>query len=307
MNSEIVVLGSINMDFTVYGQRLPQPGETLHAERYAMALGGKGCNQAVAAHRLGGRVDLVGRLGDDVFGAMARRQITELGLADQYVAADPEHDTAIAMIAVAEGGENCISVVGGANLALTQSHVDLWPEVFDRAGILLLQLEIPPAASAHAAARVRAAGGRVILDPAPVPPGASIPAALLQATDIVTPNEGETEALVGLRPETPEAAAEAARRLQQMGPASAVVTMGAGGVYYAAPEGQGFVPPFAVSAVDSVAAGDCFNGGLSFALARGDEIGAAVRFAAACGALATTRPGAAAAAPELAEVEEIAT
>ena len=170
---------------------------------------------------------------------------------------------------------------------------------------MLLQLEIPPAASAHAAARVRAAGGRVILDPAPVPPGASIPAALLQATDIVTPNEGETEALVGLRPETPEAAAEAARRLQQMGPASAVVTMGAGGVYYAAPEGQGFVPPFAVSAVDSVAAGDCFNGGLAFALARGDEIGAAVRFAAACGALATTRPGAAAAAPELAEVEEI--
>jgi ribokinase len=169
----------------------------------------------------------------------------------------------------------------------------------------MLQLEIPLAANAHAAARVRAAGGRVILDPAPVPPDRSALSDLLAAADIVTPNEGETETLVDLRPETPEAAAEAAGRLQQLGPAVAVVTMGAAGVFYATPEAQGFVPPFQVAAVDSVAAGDCFNGGLAFALARGDGMEAAVRFAAACGALATTLPGAAAAAPNIEAVEAL--
>ncbi len=302
---DIVVFGSINMDVSVYGQRLPRPGETLHAERYVMALGGKGCNQAVAVHRLGGRVDLVGRLGDDVFGAMARRQMAELGLDDEYVAVDPEHATAIAMIGVADDGDNCISVVGGANLALAESDVDCRPEAFGRTGILMLQLEIPLAANAYAAARVRAAGGRVILDPAPVPPDHSTLSGLLAAADIVTPNEGETETLVGLRPQSPEAAAEAARRLQQLGPAVAVVTMGAAGVFFATPDEQGFVPPFQVAAVDSVAAGDCFNGGLAFALARGDGMESAVRFAAACGALATTRPGAAAAAPDLAEVARL--
>jgi len=303
----IVVLGSINIDISVYGNRLPKPGETLHGDRYAIGLGGKGCNQAVAARRLGGDVHLVGRLGGDAFGDMARAALHEFDIDDGAVAVDARAATGIGVISVDAAGENAISVVAGANMALTAGDVDRQGALFSAAGILLLQLEVPMAASLHAARVVRAGGGRVILDPAPVPPGGLDDAAVFRAVDIMTPNETETQALVGIEPDTPDAAAAAAKLLHDKGLGGCVIKMGAGGVYYSLGDDHGFVPPFAVAAIDSVAAGDCFNGGLAFALARGDEIDMAVRFGAACGALATTRRGAAAAAPAYDEVQKLMT
>jgi len=303
----IVVFGSINVDITVYGERLPGPGETVHGDRSAIALGGKGCNQAVAVARLGGQVKLVGRLGDDAFGALARGELAAFGVSDACVARDPVNATGIAVIGVDAGGENCISIVGGANLGVDESDVDARLDVFEEADILLVQLEIPRPAIRHAAKVVRATGGRVILDPAPAPAHEHDLDALLAITDIITPNETETEALTGIRPATPEQAEQAAAVFQGKGVACAVIKMGAAGVYYSSDDGSGFVPPFAVHAVDSVAAGDCFNGGLAHALARGDGLGQAVRFAAACGALATTKPGASASAPNLAAVQRLLT
>jgi ribokinase len=136
-------------------------------------------------------------------------------------------------------------------------------------------------------------------------PTDGLPDALLQCADILTPNETETERLVGMRPQDARGAADAADRLQRRGAAGVIVKLGAGGTFFRFGGEQGFVPPFAVHSIDSVAAGDAFNGGLAVALARGDGPAYAVRFASACGALATTKRGAAGAAPTLDEVEAL--
>ncbi|WP_207477837.1 ribokinase [Arenibaculum pallidiluteum] len=296
----ILVLGSVNIDVCAYCERLPRPGETVPGTGYAMGLGGKGANQAAAAARLGGYVEMVGRTGTDVFGEMARTRLAEFGVRTGHLRSDPGSPTGIAAIGVEASGENCITVIGGANMAVAAADVAAALPLFRRASVLLLQLEIPLAAGLAAAAETRAGGGRVILDPAPAPRG-GLPDEAFRAVDILTPNETETEALVGIRPTTPEEARAAAALLLGRGVPVAIVKMGAQGVYFRGGEREGFVPAFPVRAVDTVAAGDCFNGGLAFALARGDGLDAAVRFAAACGALATTRAGAADSAPALAE------
>jgi ribokinase len=300
----IVTFGSVNVDVVAYSARLPRPGETIHGERYAMVLGGKGANQAVAAARLGAHSRIVGRAGVDAFGDLARARLAHFGVDTGLLLADAATPTGIAIIGVDAGAENCITVIGGANMAVDASDVERAGSALDAAAVLLLQLETPLPAGLAAAARTRAGGGLVILDPAPAPAG-GLPADVFAQVDLMTPNETETEALVGVRPGTPEEGLEAARRLNDRGLAIAVVKMGARGVCYRGRGEEGFVPCFAVKAIDTVAAGDCFNGGLAFALARGDALPDAVRFAAACGALATTKPGASDAAPSLAEVQAL--
>jgi len=195
-------------------------------------------------------------------------------------------------------------VVGGANMAIDSSDVQALAPVLRDTRVLLLQLETPLAASLEAAALARAHGATIILDPAPVPAD-GLPAEAWAAVDLLTPNETETKRLVGIRPVDADSAAAAADRIEARGPSRVIVKLGARGVFFRDGAESGFVPPFPVRAVDSVAAGDSFNGGLAVALARGDRLAEAVRFAAACGALATTRPGAADAAPTLDEVQAL--
>ncbi len=301
----ILVFGSVNVDITVYAPRLLQPGETLLARHYAIGLGGKGANQAAAAARLGAATAFVGRIGRDQMGAQARSLLDGYGIDLTGLEVDATAGTGIAQITVGEAdGQNMIAIVGGANMQIGNTDVDRAAARLSRARILLLQLEVPLAASLALAARARAAGVPVILDPAPAPVGGLDPA-VLQAVDIVTPNETETAALLGRRPVTSEDGIAAARDLVARGARAAIVKLGGNGVAFADAGQQGFVPPFPVTVVDTVAAGDCFNAGLAFALARGDALPAAIRLAAACGAIAVTRPGAAAAAPTLAEAEAL--
>ncbi|MDR3516074.1 MAG: ribokinase [Azospirillaceae bacterium] len=300
----ILVIGSVNIDVVTYARRLPRPGESFKGDRYAMVLGGKGANQAVAAARLGARVDLVGRVGGDPFGALAERRLSELGVATRYLQVDPQHPTGLAAINVIASGENFITVIAGANQAVDPDCVAGIAPLLDATKVLLMQLEVPLDASLIAARRARAAGALVVLDPAPIP-DCPLPDAVFGLVDVMTPNELETEALVGIRPATAAQAAQAARALTDRGIAIAIVKMGANGVYFRGPDVEGYWPRFPVTAIDTVAAGDCFNGGLAVAMARGDGLAQAVRFAAACGALATTRRGASDAAPVLAEVEAL--
>ncbi|MBL6929225.1 MAG: ribokinase [Rhodospirillales bacterium] len=297
----IAVFGSINIDLTTYSAQLPRRGETLHGERYAIGLGGKGCNQAVAVSRLGSETNLIGRIGRDAFGEMALSALRRLEVSTDGVFVDSESDTGVAVIGVDAAAENCITVIGGANMAIDGTDVTRAKTTFEQAGVLLLQMEIPLAAGLAAAHVVRAGGGRVILDPAPAPTG-GLDGSVLSRIDVITPNETETEILTGLRPANAKQAAVAAARLRADGVAAAVIKLGADGVYFQSDDGDGFVPPFKVKSVDSVAAGDCFNGGLAHALADGYALGDAVRFAAACGALSTTTPGASDSAPVLADV-----
>ena len=304
----ILSLGSVNVDVVAYCRILPRPGETIHADRSAIGLGGKGANQAASAARIAGpsgaTAALIGRTGADLFGELARRELAGFGVDLSALRSDADHPTGFAMISVDAAGENAITVAAGANMALDDTDVQALARLLPDARVLLLQLETPVEASLQAARIARAAGVTVILDPAPAPQN-GLPDDAWALIDLITPNETETEHLVGIRPADPEAAAAAADRLQARGLTRAIVKLGARGVYWRDGRQGGFVPPFQVEAIDSVAAGDCFNGGLAVALARGDPLGEAVRFAAACGALATTKRGAAEAAPTFDEVRSL--
>jgi ribokinase len=300
----VVILGSVNMDVIAYSDRLPRPGETILGQRSSIALGGKGANQAAAVARLGLPSVLIGRIGADAFGTLARQRLSELGVDLQYLAEDSGAATGLGVIHVDRHAENAIVVASGANGAVSEADVDHARAALSAARVLLLQLEVPLTASLAAAGLTRSGGGLVILDPAPVPVG-GLSDEVFNSVDVVTPNETETEALVGIRPETPARAADAAARLMARGARAVIVTMGARGTYFQDAQASGFVPPFPVTAVNSVGAGDAFNGGLAVALAKGAPLPEAVRFAAACGALATTGAGGADAAPTLGEVERL--
>lgn len=300
----VVTCGSVNVDITAFCARLPHPGETVMGERCTMTLGGKGANQAAAVARLGTRSIFIGRTGEDAFATLAREHFTEFGVELNYLKTALGEPTGVAVIDVDGAGENCIVVVGGANNSVSGDDVERAKQALLGSKVLLLQLEIPLATSLLAARETRAAGGLVILDPAPVPAG-GLSDNILRAVDIISPNETETEALVGIRPASRSEAAAAASHLLARGVPAAVIKMGAHGAFFRDAQSEGFVPPFSVKAVNSVGAGDCFNGGLAVALAHGRSMAHAVKFAAACGALATTGPGGASSAPTLSAVEKL--
>jgi ribokinase len=300
----IAVVGSINCDIIAYVERLPQPGETLVASAYRLGLGGKGANQAVAARRLASAVSLVGRVGGDAFGHAVLDELRRYATDTALVAVDPDGATGMAMIHVAADGENTIAIVAGGNGVLGLADLEKARAALLSARVLLLQLEVPLETSLAAAAIVRSQGVLAILDPAPAPAGGLAPQ-ILAAIDILTPNEIETAALTGALPRSADDGIAAARALRQRGVATAVVKLGARGVAFSSAEAEGFEPPFKVQTIDSVAAGDCFNGALAHALDQGSGLAAAVRYAAAAGALSTTRNGAAAAAPAAEEVKQL--
>ena len=283
----IAVVGSINMDVTAYMYRLPKPGETLHGKEYIVGLGGKGANQAVAARKLGSDVAFIGRIGADDFGKGAERALTSCGLDLSLIRKDHDGATGIAIINVGEGGENYISVVAGSNFRVDLSDVEKGRAALEQSRVLLLQLEVPLEASLAAVAIVRAHGGTVILDPAPAQ---DLDPSVLKAVDIITPNESEAGLMLGWQ-------------LRARGVRTAVVKLGGKGLAVAGDGIEKIIPAFKVTPIDTVAAGDCFNGGLAHALEQGQGIEMALRYAAACGALSTTKKGASAAAPTRDEVE----
>ncbi|MCP3669989.1 MAG: ribokinase [Gammaproteobacteria bacterium] len=302
----ITVLGSINIDITTYADRLPAPGETLRGDRFVLGLGGKGCNQAAAAAALGAPVSLLGAVGDDNFADLAKAELTGLKVPTDCLQIDSAHGTGVAVIAVDSSAQNTITVVGGANMALDRSIVSNNQPLLEATDILLLQMEVPLEVGLEAGQKVRNRGGRVILDPAPAP-STGYAASVYQAVDVMTPNETEAGLLTGISPIDEKSASEAASLLVRRGLKVAIVKLGARGVWFtdSDSEDEGFIPAFSVDSIDSVAAGDCFNGGLAYAMAEGRNVRQAVRFAAACGAMSTTRSGAAISAPSLDEVQRL--
>jgi ribokinase len=287
----VTVVGSLNEDVIVTVDRLPGRGETVIGSAVAVLPGGKGANQAAAAGRLGTGVHMVGRVGDD---PAAGRQLAALADARVNVGRVRRTEgvpTGTATIPVeADGGENLIVVVPGANAELTPADVDV--ESVHRAGVLLLQLETPLATVQAAAAATR---GTVVLNPAPPQP---LDAGLLASIDVLVPNEHELRRLAG-EPDvdaTPAALAGLARGLAAH---SVVVTLGARGALVVPGEGPVLLQaPPPVAPVDTTGAGDCFCGALSSALDRGEALAEAVRYAVTAAALSTTGPGARGALPD---------
>lgn len=297
---KIVVVGSLHTDLVITAPRLPVPGETLIGEAFHTFPGGKGANQAVAAARLGGEVWMVGRVGQDLYGAFQRESLQTAGVHTDFVTTDPAAASGVALITVAPGGENIIVVATGASGRCAPEDVDRAGHVLTRADVLLLQLEIPMETVVHAAHVARRHGVRVVLDPAPAQ---EIPTALWEAVDLITPNETEAAVLCGVDPGSPADPVDLALRLRQRMQGPVLITLGPQGVLLANDEGVEAVRSVPVQAVDATAAGDTFNGALAVALAEGRPLREAIRWANFAAALSVTRLGAQSSIPTRDEVE----
>lgn len=298
MSAKIVVVGSSNTDLVVRVPRLPAAGETVLGGDLSTVAGGKGANQAVAAARLGAQVTFVACVGQDAYGTAAVQHYRDEGIDVRYVRTTPAAPSGVALIFVDAAGHNMIAVAPGANNQLTPDDIEQAASAIRAADVLLAQLETPLATVAAAVDLARRAGVRVILNPAPAQ---ALPAHLLSQVDVITPNEHEARTVAGLPPETP--LPQTAAALQAAGVGTVLVTLGEQGAYVLDRFGASFtVPALAVSAVDTVAAGDAFNGGLAVALARSMELAAAVRYANAVAAISVTRAGAQTSLPFAAEV-----
>ena len=303
----IVVLGGINMDLVTYSDRFPSPGETVVGHRFLTYAGGKGANQAVAAARMGGRTAMVGQVGDDIFGPQLLDGLRHAGVDVSGIAVAQGQTSGIAVIGIDGSAQNRIVQVLGANSTCGPAQVAAVAAALEDAQVLMLQLEVPVDLSLAAAREAKAQGKTVILDPGPVRP---FPEELLQLADLVTPNETEAEALVGFPVDVPEDAGvdssqpaeRAVAELLRRGATTAIIKLGAkGAVFGTGWQGESSVFPvrslgrqtaFPVEAVDTVAAGDAFNGALAVALTEGRPLEMAVFLACKAGALAVTTTGA---------------
>lgn len=286
----VIVFGSLNVDLVVRAPRLPRPGETLAGTAFERVPGGKGANQAVAAARMGARVALAGRVGVDADGELLLAGLAAEGIDTTRVAQDRGAPTGIASIVVADDGSNQIVVVPGANGRVTEADAEALAPLLGPGSVLMLQQEIPPGAVHRAARIARERGAFVVLDPAPAE--GPLEPELLALVDLLTPNESEAAALTGRPVTTPAEARAAARHLAARGARNVVVTCGAHGAIAVLDHVDADVPPFSVQAVDSVAAGDAFNGAVAAAFAEGRRLADALSLGAAAGALACTRHGA---------------
>ena len=295
--ARIVVAGSLNVDYTFTASELPAPGETCAGNRVAVEFGGKGANQAVAAARLGGEVTFLGAVGDDPAGRDALAALAADGIDVECTQRIAGIATGSAGIFVDRAGANAIVVVAGANGAIDAATVATWAPRIAESRCLLLQLEIPIAAVLAAARAARTNGVLTILDPAPVPD--SLPPQLIDAADILTPNETEIERLLGASLAPAVAANQLAIRTQSI----VVLTLGEKGCVLAQPghDSRHFAAPSA-NVRSTVAAGDAFNGALAVALAEDKSLEDGIAFAQSAAAIAVTRDGAQRAMPRRTEL-----
>ncbi|MBN2466116.1 ribokinase [candidate division WOR-3 bacterium] len=319
--TRIIVVGSFVTDLMFKVKHRPGPGETMLADGFGMFLGGKGFNQAVAARRLGADVSIVGRVGSDPFGDMFMARLAQGGIDSSRVKRDPDAGTAIATPVVDEKGQNSIIAAPRANMRVTPDDVLAAEEQIAAADILMLQFEIPVAASRRAAEFARDHQTLVLLDPAPVRHGPPAEVRSQNAdtrsqncmpehsttrpldhfyVDYLVPNEIEAHMLTG-RMTAEEAAAVLLPETRQ----GVVISLGEEGALAVDRDALNRFPGHKVKVVDSTGAGDAFRAGLAVRIAEGAGLEDAVRFANACGALACTVMGAEPSMPKRGVVENL--
>ena len=298
---KVVVVGSFMMDLVIKAERRPQKGETLIGQQFGMFGGGKGNNQAIAAVRLGGDVTMVGRLGMDSFGDKLMDALVEEGVEIRFIVRDAEVGTGVGSPVIDADGDNSIIIVPRANMRLSAADVDRAASAISDSDVLLLQLEVPIAASQRAAEIAKSSGTKVILNPAPAQ---DLPDSFLAQVDILTPNQVEAELLSGVEVSDSESAERAARILLDRGVSAVILTLGEGGALLLKDGLTTRIPAYRVNVVDTTAAGDAFCGALATALARGEALEDAVVFANAAGALAVTVLGAAPSMPTAQQITE---
>jgi len=298
----ILVVGSSNTDLTIKVPEIPRPGETLLGGAFQTFPGGKGANQAVAAARAGGNVVFIASVGDDTYGANAIKGYKLDNINTENIKICRTKPSGVAMITISGAGENAIAVAPGANHELFPADMEEAEEAFVEADTMLVQLEIPLDTVQKAVELCREFSTRVILNPAPA---AELPGEILEATDIITPNETEAEVLTGIAVKGEDDAALAADQLHRRGVGTVIITLGSRGAFLSDKKSgiRSLVQGFRVEAVDTTAAGDVFNGQLAVSLAEGLSLEDAVRTAHAAAALSVQKLGAQSSIPRREETD----
>lgn len=298
----IYIIGSINTDMVAMTKNLPAPGETVMGGEFMMTAGGKGANQAVSAARLGGEVTMVGRLGEDIFGDQSIERLKHENINCDFIGRDSIAASGVALISVDDKGENHIVVAPGANNQLDKTKVKTALDSMPDNAIILLQLEIPLETVAHIIETIRGSSRRVILDPAPAP-STALPDNFLNGLYLITPNETEATKLSGIEVQDDRSAEAAARKLLATGVNNVAITMGAKGVVLVQQDGVKFIKSPKVTAIDSTAAGDCFNGALAVSIANDLSLEQSVERACRAASISVTRKGAQDSMPSNSEVD----
>lgn len=300
IEKKIVVVGSTNTDMVVKTERFPNPGETVLGGEFLMNLGGKGANQAVAAARLGADVHFITRVGDDLFGQEAIKQLRNENIDVSGIGVDRGENSGVALITIDKNAENNIVVASGANAKLSFEDDTVLKKAINSETIVLVQLEIPQRSIEQVCHHAKEVGAVVVLNPAPA---SMLSDFILQTIDIVTPNQQEAEALSGIAVTDVDSAKRAAMKIHSLGPRVVIITMGAAGAFLYSAEETAFVDAYKVKAIDTTAAGDVFNGALVVGLSKGETPVRAMELASRAAAIAVTRIGAQQSAPTLSEVK----
>jgi len=299
---KVVVIGSANRDLTCRLDRLPQLGETVSGGEFYTSFGGKGANQAVAAHRVGAEVRLLAKVGCDRNGDAIIEHLEALGLATDGILRDGSHHSGVALIMVDRTGNNAIGVAPGSNWHLTVEDIHGAQSLISWGEVVLAQLEVPLVTVREGLRFAKDNGLVTILNPAPARP---LSEEILSLADILTPNETEAGSLTGASVWDVDEAAQAGKRLLESGAGQVIVTLGRKGACWIHKDFVQTFPSFPVASVDSTAAGDAFNGALACAVAEGRPMHEAIRFASAAGAVAVTRRGAQDSLPTRDEIDDL--
>ena len=302
MSNTVTVLGSLNLDTIVTIKRIPQPGETISSADKSSAAGGKGANQAIAAVRAGAKVNFIGKVGNDDAGKFMVKSLSDDNVDTSNVSKDDKVGTGSAIILLDENGQNSIVVYGGTNQEVTGEDIASAHAQIKESNFLIAQFETPQAAALEAFKFAKENGVTTILNPAPAD---SILPELLQYTDILVPNETESETLTGIKVTDEQSMLENFAAFRKMGVKNLVITVGDKGAFYANDTDHAFVPAFKVNAVDTTAAGDTFIGSLSSQLTCDlSNMETAISFAQRASSITVQGMGAIPSIPTLAQIEE---
>lgn len=300
MGKQILVVGSLNMDIVVEMSEMPKCGETVLGENLSYVPGGKGANQACAIGRLGGNVSMLGCVGNDSFGKIQMESLSHCGVCMDYVQ-EEKILTGTAVIFVDKDGSNSIVVLSGANKCCDIEYIKKREWLLKEADFVMFQMEIPTETVYYGLRRAKELGKKTLLNPAPVPE--SIPDEIWNQIDYLTPNETELMKLTGIKDTSENNIRKGAKSLIEKGVKNILVTLGERGAFFINEEMEQYFPARSVQAIDTTAAGDCFNGAFVMALAEGKNIEEAIKFANIASSITVTRKGAQSSIPYRDEVK----
>lgn len=299
-NPHICVVGACNIDLICYVPRMPSIGETLHGSKFQIGFGGKGANQAVMAAKLGANVSMITKLGQDTFGEDTLKNFQSYNINTDHIHFTDAAFSGVAPIAVNPEGQNSIVIVTGANDLLTEAEIEAARPTISSSGAVVCQLEIPLNLTLKALTVAREEGVLTIVNPAPA--HEELPPELFQLSDILCPNESETEMLTGLPVESDAEAETAAYQLLKRGVKTVILTLGERGALIVDQKGSRRIKTEKVKAIDSTGAGDAFVGSLAAFLAQGMELDAGVKQACVIATLSVQKRGTQSSFPTASEI-----